>query len=247
MRKWIALFKFELKMIFKNVINIIFALIFPSLMVLLFGTIYGNKANPLFNGFGTIDIMVPGYICMIVAVTGLMSLPITLCTYRETKVLKRLRATSISPLSIVSVHFFVNFLMTIIGIALLLIFSSIVFHFKLIGSSLVVSLLIVLVICSIFSIGLLIASIFRNAKTATTVAMMIYFPMIFLSGATMPLELMPNTVQKWSNILPLTHAVNVLKNAWLNQSFGTYYISFIVLFAIFTVCSILSVKCFKWE
>ena len=90
MRKNLSLFTFELKMFFKNVINIIFVLIFPSCMILLFGNIYGNNANEMFGGFGTVDIMIPGYICLIVAVTGLMSLPITLCTYRENKVLKRL-------------------------------------------------------------------------------------------------------------------------------------------------------------
>ena len=247
MRKYLALLQFEFKMFFKNAINIIFVLVFPSCMILLFGSIYGNKAYEAFGGFGTIDIMVPGYICMIAAVTGLMSLPITLCTYRENKVLKRLRATTISPLSIISVQFLVNFFMTIVGIILLVIIAFTIFHFKFMGSILLVILLATLVICSIFSIGLLIASVFRNAKTATTVSMMIYFPMIFLSGATMPLELMPNIVQKCSNILPLTHAVRVLKSAWLNKPFSDYSTSLIVLIFIFAICSFLSVKCFKWE
>lgn len=247
MHKNLYLFTFEFKMLLRNAINVIFVLIFPSLMILLFGSIYGNGANTMFGGFGTIDIMTPGYICMIIAVTGLLSLPITLCTYRENKVLKRLRATTISPLSIIGTQFAVNFLMTLIGVALLVIISYLVFHFKLLGSIFLVILFMILIICSIFSIGLIIASLFRSAKTATTVAMMIYFPMIFLSGATMPLELMPSTIQKIANVLPLTHAVNVLKGAWLNKPFSDYSTSFIVLVAIFIVCSVLSVKLFKWE
>lgn len=247
MRKNFSLLTFEFKMFFKNIINIIFVLIFPSAMILLFGNIYGNSSNEMFGGFGTIDIMIPSYICLIVAVTGLTNLPITLCTYRENKVLKRLRATTISPLSIIGIQFVVNFLMTIVGVALLIVFSLVVFHFEFIGSIFSVIVLTILVICSIFSIGLLIASIFKNAKTATNVAMMVYFPMIFLSGATVPIELMPDTVQKLANILPLTHAVNVLKSAWLDKPFSDYYISLIVLGVLFIICSGLSVKCFKWE
>ncbi len=247
MKKVLSLFAFELKMFFKNVTNIIFVLIFPSGMILLFGGIYGNEPSEMFGGFGTIDVMTPSCICLIAAVTGLMSLPITLCTYRENKVLKRLKATALSSLSIIGTQFAVNFLMTIVGIALLLLIVLIVFHFELVGSVFVVASLTILVICSTFSIGLLIASIFKSAKTATTVAMMVYFPMIFLSGATMPIELMPDTVQKWSNVLPLTHAVNVLKGGWLNAPFSEYYVSVLVLVAIFVVCSFLSVKCFKWE
>ena len=146
MRKNLSLFTFELKMFFKNVINIIFVLIFPSCMILLFGNIYGNNANEMFGGFGTVDIMIPGYICLIVAVTGLMSLPITLCTYRENKVLKRLRATTLTPLSIIRTQFAVNFIMTLVGIALLIVISLIAFNFELIGSVLIVMLLTILVI-----------------------------------------------------------------------------------------------------
>lgn len=247
MGKTLSLFMFELKLFFKNITNLIFVLFFPSSMILLFGSIFGNEPSEMFGGYGTIDVSVPAYICMIAAVTGLMSLPITLCTYRQNKVLKRLRATTLSPSNIIGTQFAVNFAMTVIGIGLLIIIALAVFRFQLMGSVVVVALLSALVICCVFSIGLLIASVFKNAKTATAIANIIYFPMIFLSGATIPIELMPEAVQKGANILPLTHAVNVLKSAWLNKPFAEYSVSFFILLAIFVVCSLLSVICFKWE
>ena len=247
MRKTMSMFVFEFKLFFRNVINLIFVMFFPSSMILLFGSIFGNEPSELFGGYGTVDVSVPAYICMIAAVTGLMSLPITLCTYRQNKVLKRLRATTLSPANIIGTQFAVNFLMTIIGIGLLVVVALAVFCVRLRGSIVTVALLSLLVICCIVSIGLLIASVFKSAKTATAVANIVYFPMIFLSGATIPFEIMPDAVQKGASILPLTHAVIVLKSAWLNMPFEEYYVSFIILLAILVVCSVLSVICFKWE
>jgi len=246
LRKSTALFVFEFKLFFRNVINLIFVLLFPSSMVLLFGSIFGNEPSALFGGYGTIDVSVPSYICMIVAVTGLMSLPLTLCTYRQNKVLKRLRATTLRPYHIIGTQFAVNLIMTIIGAVLLISVASAVYHIQFIGSAVSMILLTILVVCCIFSIGVLIASIFKDAKTATAAANIVYFPMLFLSGATIPIELMPAAVQKVASFLPMTHAVNVLKSVWLNKPIGDYYQSLIILIVVFIVCAVLSVVFFKW-
>ena len=71
-------------------------------MLLIFGGIYGNEPQALTGGLGTVDLMIPAYICMIVAVTGLMSLPLTIASYREQKILKRFMATPTQPLQILS-------------------------------------------------------------------------------------------------------------------------------------------------
>ena len=71
----------EWRLINREFITLFFALIFPVLMLLLFGTIYGNQPSEFMGGFGTVDVSTPGYINMIIAVTGLMSFPLTLAQY----------------------------------------------------------------------------------------------------------------------------------------------------------------------
>lgn len=63
---------FEMKLQMRNFLAIFFALVFPPVMLLIFGGIYGNEPQALTGGLGTVDLMIPAYICMIVAVTGLM-------------------------------------------------------------------------------------------------------------------------------------------------------------------------------
>lgn len=55
---------------------------------------------------------------------------------------------------------------------------------------------------AIFSIGILIAALAKNAKAASAIGNLIYFPMLFLSGASFPYEMLPKGVQKFSDILP---------------------------------------------
>lgn len=55
---------------------------------------------------------------------------------------------------------------------------------------------------SMFSIGLLMASLCRTIKSVNAVTSLVYFPMLFLSGATIPHELFPNGLQRIANVLP---------------------------------------------
>ena len=72
-----------------------FTLVFPTMMLVLFGSIYGN--NPIYPGaeVGMIDVSVPAYCVMVIGVTGLMSLPLTLAEYKEKKIYKRFDATPV--------------------------------------------------------------------------------------------------------------------------------------------------------
>ncbi len=115
-----SFFKFtwmEIKLFLREPIGAFFTLIFPLMMLFLFGSIYGNEPSEYFNGYGSVDISVPAYTAMIVATTGLMGLTITVASYRENGVLRRLRTTPINPLMILFAQVVVLFFMTLIGMA----------------------------------------------------------------------------------------------------------------------------------
>lgn len=243
----VKLTTFEFKLFFRNFINVFFLLLFPTTMILMFGGIYGNKPQDIYNGFGMVDVSVPAYAGMIISVTGLMNLPLTLCEYREKKILKRFKATPVSPSNVISAQLAVNFTMTLIGMLILVLISKLVFHLKFQGSYAGVAGIFVLSILSVFSIGFLIASLAPNQKAGSAIANIVYFPMLFLTGATVPLEIMPKGMQKAAEFLPVTHVVKAMQGAWLSQDIKDYYVSIIVLAAVTVVCFIVSVAAFRWE
>ena len=100
---------------------------------------------------------------------------------------------------------------------------------------------------SIFSIGMMVGGIAKNAKIAGIVAISLYFPMIIFSGATLPYEVMPKLMQKIVEILPLTQGIKILKSATLGLPIDGVALSVCIMIAIAIVCSVISIKFFKWE
>ncbi len=247
MRRFSKVVTVELKLISRDFLTLFFALAFPVMILLLFGTMYGNEPSEFNDGFGAVDASVPGYICMIIAVTGIMTLPLTLAQYRDRKILKRFMITPVKPMEILLSQLAANTITTFAGMILLLICAKIVFNLHFFGNVLQAIAAFILILLSIFSIGLFIASVSKNAKAATAIAYIIYFPMLFLSGATMPLQMMPESLISISKIIPLTYGVELMKGIWLGSSIADYTTQVLVLGGILLLFATLSVKLFKWE
>lgn len=85
MKGFVVLCKTELRLFTRDFFSFFFTLVFPVLMLLLFGGIFGN--TPIYDGsdIRMMDASVPAYAVMVMGVTGLMSLPLTLSGYKEKK------------------------------------------------------------------------------------------------------------------------------------------------------------------
>ncbi len=247
MNAYLEMTRMEFKLFLREFFAVFFTFAFPPLMLLMFGGIYGNKPTPLFGGHGTIDASIPAYMGLIMAVTGIMSLPITVTRYREKKILKRFQASPLNPMGVIFSQITVNFVMTVLGTLLLILVAVIFFNLHFSGNLLSVIFAFVLSTLSIFSFGFVFASVLPNTRTAMVVPNVVYFPMIFLSGATLPLELMPQTMQRIALVLPLTYAVKLMKGVWLGGSLYSYRSEIAVLFSLLIVCTVISALTFKWE
>lgn len=247
MKRFMKVVTMETQLASRDFMTLFFALAFPVMMLLMFGTMYGNEPTEFMGGYGSVDVSIPGYICMIIAVTGLMSLPLTLAQYRERKILKRFMVTPVKPLEILLSQLLVNTFTTLAGMALLLVVAKLVFDVQFFGSWLQAVVAFLLILLSVFSIGLFIAGISKNAKTATAIAYIVYFPMLFLSGATLPLQMMPASLQNVAKALPLTYAVELMRGVWLGGSLGDYLPQIAILGGILVVMLAVTVKVFRWE
>ncbi|PTQ56334.1 MAG: ABC-type multidrug transport system, permease component [Candidatus Carbobacillus altaicus] len=247
MKKLYEITYIELKLYLRTFVNVFFALVFPSLLLLIMGGIYGNEPSEMFDGYGTVDVSVPSYTALIIAVNGIMSLPLAVVGYREKKILKRLKATPIHPVYILLSQILINLFMTFVGMVILFVVGKLVFDLHFMGNAFDMFVAFLLSTLSIFSIGLLIASFAPTMKFATAVANIVYFPMLFLTGATLPLEIMPNVMLNISKALPLTYAVDLLKGIWLGKGFSDVAKDIWVLVGILLVSTLISIKNFKWE
>jgi ABC-2 type transport system permease protein len=247
MKRWRMIAGVELRLFLRNLFNVMFALIFPLIMLLLYGGIYGNKPVALFGGHGMVDIAVPAYSCMTIAITGLLCLPLTVARYRERKILKRFMATPIHPLDILLSQVLVNFVMAAASMALLIFVGKILFGLHFPGQWLPTAISFMIITLSMFSIGLLIAGVIPDSKASVTVSFMVYFPMLYLSGAVIPAEMLPKNIAVFAKALPLTYGVELLKGIWLGGSLKAHFADILFLLVTFVLCTGVSVKLFRWE
>jgi ABC-2 type transport system permease protein len=104
----------------------------------------------------------------------------------------------------------------------------------------------VLSAAAMFGLGMVIASLAKSEQSALIIANLIYFPMIFLTGATVPLEIMPDVMRRISEALPLTYAVDALKWAW-NGGGDVPALALGVLAGTLVVSGAFAAWLFRWE
>lgn len=144
-----------------------------------------------------------------------MGLPLVVSDYRSKKILKRFKVTPINPSMILSVQVVIYALYSLTSLVLVYLTATIFFNYQLNGSWIEFLGGYVLVMLSMFSIGLMVGGIAPNTKIAGAIASVLYFPMLIFSGATLPYEVMPPALQKVADILPLTQGIKLLKAASL--------------------------------
>lgn len=237
----------QMKLFSREAIAAFFTLVFPLMMLFIFGGLNGNEPRDFLNGFGMVDISVPSYTAMIIATSGLLSLTIALASEREKGVLRRLKATPLRPPTILTAYVIVMFLMTLLGMALLIVAAKLVFNLRFAGSPFAIIFAFAISCVSFFALGFVLAGIMPTARTAQVVGMALFYPMIFLSGAAIPLEAFPPVVRQYAQILPLTHVVNLLRGLWLGDGLGKHLVELGILAVIFVVGVIVSAKTFRWE
>jgi len=238
----------EAKLFLREPVGAFFTLAFPLIMLFIFGTVFSNvPAGPGSGGVEGIGNLIPAFIAMVIGITGLMAVTITMATYRENGILRRLRTTPVSPMIIMLAQVVVVFTMTALGTSLLVIAGKLVYHVRFVGSVLSMMGGFILGSLSFFGIGFILAGIMPTARTAQVVAMVLLYPMLILSGAAWPRELMPEAVQKVAAFLPLSYVVNLLRGLWVGQRWGDHLLDVGVLVGMLLLGIIISAKTFRWE
>lgn len=247
MNKFLTMLKTELKLSFRGMDMIIFAVCMPVVVVILLGIIYGGK--PAFDGadytfleqsFGAVSTIA-------VCAGGVMGLPLVISDYRQKKILKRFKITPSSPVLLLSVQVAIYMIYSLIALVLIYLVSVLLFGMKLQGAFLPFMGAFFLVMISMFSIGMLVGGVSPNTKIASVLASLLYFPMLIFSGATLPYEVMPAVLQKLADLLPLTQGIKLLKAASLGLPAENVMASLAVMAVITVVCSGVSIRFFKWE
>ncbi len=176
-----------------------------------------------------------------------MGLPLLVSDYRQKKILKRYKVTHTSPAFLLAVWVAIYAIYSLLS--LVLVFGTLFLFFgcRFGGSFGIFLVTYILVMLSMFSIGLMVGGVAPDTKTASVAASVLYFPMLIFSGATLPYEVMPTALQKAADILPLTQGIKLLKASSLGLPMGSVWIPIAVMAAFMVICGGIAIRFFKWE
>ena len=247
MKTFSTLLKNELKLNIRNMNMVIFAIILPLVVLVILGFLYGTSPATDGAGYTFLEQSIGALCAISICAGGLMGLPLVVSEYRERKILKRFQVTPISPVMLLAVEFLIYVIYALVSLLTLILASMVFWGVRMDGSWVAFIGSWILTTVSTLSIGMMVGGIAKNAKTASVIACILYFPMLIFSGATLPFEVMPEIMQKVISVFPLTQGIQLLKATFLGLTVDQMELPIIVMVCVTLVCSGIAVKCFKWE
>lgn len=237
----------EIKLLAREPVTLLFSFLFPILVLVLLGGIFGNehmRTGP-FAGVKMLNWYVPSYIALVIASIGTVSLPVHLASYREKGVLRRFRASGVSEASMLGSQLLVSLGVALIGALIITILGLTAYGTRVPGSPWSVALAYVIGVYCFSAIGVLLASLAPTARAAQSIGLLLWFVMLFVSGTSAPLDLLPKWMLTVGTWLPLYHVVLTLVSPWIGR--GTDWVQLGIVAVIGGAATLVSLRVFRWE
>jgi ABC-2 type transport system permease protein len=247
MRGLLKLTWLEAKIFVREPLGFVSSVFIPIAMFLILGRSFGSGPA---RSAGTQQFLardLPLFISVFISINAALSLVAVISVYREGGILKRLRATPLKPATILGAHVLVKLMFT--GLSLLLLWFAgrryypvpIEAHVGAFATAVVVTTV------AILTMGFVVASMVGTARFAQLIGSLVFYPMLAVSGMLFPLAAMPRPWQEIAAVLPMTHAVALLRGAWAGESWLAMGPHLGVLALTIAVCLALTSRVFRWE
>ena len=244
----------ETKVFVREPMGVVGSLVVPVIIFLIFGRIFGadvRGADQLAATLGSSATATPFNITilasLLIAVGSVQSLIAIIAIYREGGILKRLRATPLSPVTIFGAHVMVKLLFTVASLTLLVLAGRRVFPGAMEVNLLSFTAALLLGTLSILTLGFVLASLVPTARFAQPLGAVMLYPMVALSGLFLPVAAFPAWLRGVAYLLPTTHAVALLQGVWDGSGWAAHWGDAAMLLVLGAACSALSSKVFRWE
>jgi ABC-2 type transport system permease protein len=208
----------ELRLLLREPMVGIGLLGFPLVTMLVIAGVFGQVPDPEFGGVAPDDHYIAGYIGVVLAGLGIVTLPVFAATARELGVTRRFRASGVSAGALLASRILVGIVIGTASVAVVLAVGSTVYGMQspedLAG---VVGWFLAGLLCFI-AMGLALGSIAPTGRSANAVGNLLFVPVFLLGGGGPPRGVMSDAMRSIADVIPLTHVVGGLRHAWLGQT-----------------------------
>lgn len=196
-----------------------------------------------------IQYIAPGLLGWAIASGAAFGAAITLVTWRQNKLLRRLRLAPVSTASVVTARLGVSLAVAMVQLAVFLVIATRpYFGLKLTASWWMAIPVVAAGTLAFMSIGLLTGAVAKTQQAATAIANLIILPMAFLGGAFIPLDYAPAWIRDVSYVMPLRYLVTGMQDVMARGEGPASALPAIgIMLGLTAALTLIAVRVFRWD
>ena len=243
MRSYLAYIRTTLRLTARDRMVLFFGYVFPIAIFALFANSFRAEQST-----GTITQVICMVLVLGVLGNGFFGGGMRATAEREAGILRRFKVAPITAAPVLVSSMVTGWVVFLPSVVLFLVIG----HFKY-GMPWPQNLLSIFVflsagIIAFRSVGLIIASVVNSMAESQVVVQLLYLPMLMLSGATIPLTILPDWLQQVAQFIPATHLFLGMQNLLVRgESLWNNLVPLGALLLTTAVSLFVSVKLFRWE
>jgi ABC-2 type transport system permease protein len=208
----------ELRLLLREPGVLVGLIAFPAVTVLVLAGVFGSDPDPDFGGVVPSEHYVVGYVGVVLASLGLVTLPAHLASHRELGVLRRYRAAGLDSRAVVGSHILLGAVLGTVACAVVLAIGGLIYGVSAPDDPLAVAAWFVAGLFCFIAIGGALGAVMPSSRAAAAFGNLLFVPMFLLGGGGPPREVMTGAMQTVSDVLPLSHIIGGLRLSWLGAT-----------------------------
>lgn len=243
MKPYVAQIRSNLRLMGRDRSVLFFSYVFPLVFFFLFAQLFDGRQSAAAMAQVISMVVIIG-----VLGNGFFGAGMRAVQDRETNVLRRFKVAPINAAPII-VASLVSGLVAFLPCAFLFFFfAATVYHMPLPHNLFSIMVFISVGVVAFRSMGMIIAAVVNSAQEANILTQILYLPMLFLSGATFPMSIMPAWVQIIAQFMPATYLFQGMQSIMIGgQGMWANLAAVIGLLITLAVSLIIGTKLFRWE
>jgi ABC-2 type transport system permease protein len=195
----------------------------------------------------TIDYVTPGMVGMLLMWANL-TVAVQLVFWREQGITKRLAATPLAPIAMISGQLLARLLLSVAQEVVLIALAIWLFNVQIYGNIGLLALVVILGALTMLAIGFAVAGFFKKSQAAQAAILLVSFPMMFLGGSYFPVNQVTGFLQNVIHVLPLFYLNDALRQV-INNGAGWAAIqtSALILIAWIIGSMLITWRAFRWQ
>jgi ABC-2 type transport system permease protein len=245
MKRFLVLTKALLLMHLRNRATLFWNLAFPVFLLVIYSQIFGAMDV---GGTNFMAWVVPGVVVFNILTFGLLSSGTLMVNMRDKGVLRRLQASPIPAGQLVGSYLLVNVLIALLQSTIILVFAALVFRTPLtLGGALRALPMIVFGILAFVALGQVISGVAATAGVAVAIGQILNFSQMFITDMIMPMDMMPEWIQKVAPYLPAYATVQLVRPPLVEGVLSPDLWTNLLLMAAYTVVAgLVAARLFRW-